>query len=240
MQTTRTLVMIYSLAPSRQARDKQVFGSRNQQAAVTLFDRLEGRIQSVAGKTGLPTLIIYDHQQPGTTFGERYAAAFTQVFSLGYDQVISVGNDIPALSEHHILLAKEGLDSGQTVFGPSRDGGDYLIALSKSAFEEKSFASLPWRTDRLHEALLQLYAKTSPVTCLEYLVDIDTAESLADSMTQALDHTFRKFLKALLKSLAKIEFHATCQRYSPLLLFAGPRRAPPQNHFVWIEPELFG
>lgn len=228
MQTTRTLVMIYSLAPSRQARDKHVFGSRNQQAAVTLFDRLEGRIQSVAGKTGLPMMIIHDHQQPGTTFGERYAAAFTQVFSLGYDQVISVGNDIPALSEHHILLAKEGLDSGQTVFGPSRDGGDYLIALSKSAFEEKSFASMPWRTDRLHEALLLLFAKTSPVNCLEYLVDIDSAEALVDSMTQALDFIFRKFLRALLKSLVKIEFNRTFQLNSLPLLFAGPRRAPPQ------------
>lgn len=223
--------MIYSLAPGRQSREKHVFGIRNQQAAFTLFDRLEARIQEVADKTGLPTVIIYDHQQPGATFGERYAAAFTQVFSLGYDQVISVGNDIPALSEHHILLAKEGLDSGKTVFGPSRDGGDYLIALSKSAFEEKSFASLPWRTDRLHEALLQLHAKTSPVTCLEYLVDIDTADSLADSMTQALDLTFRKFLKALLKSLAKIEFFRTCHLYRASLLFAGPRRAPPQNFF---------
>ncbi|MBS4040905.1 MAG: DUF2064 domain-containing protein [Flavobacteriales bacterium] len=229
MQTTRTLVMIYSLAPSRQARDKQVFGSRNHQAAVTLFDRLEGRIQSEAGKTGMPTMIIYDHQQPGTTFGERYAAAFTQVFSLGYDQVISVGNDIPALSEHHILQAKEGLESGQTVFGPSRDGGDYLIALSKSAFEEKSFASLPWRTDRLHETIIQLFDKIGPVICLEYLVDIDTAESLADTMTQTLDFTFRKFLRALLKSLVKIEVFGTFQQDRLSLLFAGPRRAPPQS-----------
>lgn len=219
--------MIYSLAPNRQAREKRVFGKGNHHASVVLFDRLEGQIQTVVKKTGLPAVVIYDHEQPGTTFGERYAAAFRQLFSLGYDQVISVGNDIPALSERHILQAQQGLQSNESVLGPSRDGGDYLIALSKSDFEEKPFAALPWRTDRLHESLLQYFFKLRSVLCLEYLVDIDSAESLAYSVTQNLDHAVKKFLKSLLKSLTKIEFYGGVNFYRLSILHFGLRRGPP-------------
>lgn len=226
--------MIYSLEPNRQAREKLVFGKRNHQASVLLFDRLEGQIQTVVKKTGLPAVVIYDHEQHGATFGERYAAAFKQLFQLGYDQVISVGNDIPALNERHILQAQKGLQSNESVLGPARDGGDYLIALSKSDFEEKSFAALPWRTDRLHEALLQYLIKQRSVLCMEYLVDIDSAESLAHSITQSLDLAVKKFLKSLLKSLAQIEFYVGYYFYRLSILHFGPRRAPPQSA-VWID-----
>lgn len=231
MLSKGTIVMIYSLAPERQAREKRVLGRGNQHASFLLFDRLEGRIKSVVTKTGLPAVVIFDHLQPGASFGERYAAAFNQLFEAGYEKVISVGNDIPSLNESHIRLALDGLKKNQVVLGPSHDGGDYLIALSKNDFEEEKFISLPWRTGRLHFALEQLLSQRSLVSSLECLVDIDTSESLAISLKYRLDSQWEKFVKALLKGISQTESTYLSLTYRHSILHFGPRRAPPVTHF---------
>ena len=75
--------------------------------------------------------------QQGLNLGERMEAAFRHVFDLGYKRVGIVGTDSPDLplaymEEAFSRLAEEGVDA---VFGPSDDGGYYLLALQASSWE---------------------------------------------------------------------------------------------------------
>lgn len=69
--------------------------TKNLHAASLLINKAESSIQ----KSGIPVYHFHEQNQKGDTFGERIANAYQEVFDMGYEQVISVGNDCPDL-EH--------------------------------------------------------------------------------------------------------------------------------------------
>lgn len=226
--------MIYSRAAARQAREKHVLGKANIKASYQLFDRLEGQVRQVVADSGLPSILIYDHQQPGRTFGERYAAAFNQLFELGYERIISVGNDIPGLSVDHLLAASEELSQGRQVLGPTEDGGDYLIALTKEAFQKDQFALLPWRTDGLHRELLNQLSEVSAVSCLDYQVDVDSWESLNAGLKKGVLDSWAKLVRIVLRSLSNIKIESLFFDTSNGIIDTASLRGPPEKVFVWV------
>ncbi len=92
--------------------------------------------------SGLPIIFSQDCNQLGNTLGEKLAHAFQLAYESGFENVIAVGDDTPGLQTSHLLQASEILRSGQMVLGPSRDGGLYLLALSKSEFDGVALASI--------------------------------------------------------------------------------------------------
>ncbi len=69
--------------------------------------------------------------QSGADLGERMAAAFETAFTRGFARTVLVGADCPVLSATLVRAAfRELASSADAVFGPSDDGGFYLIALS--------------------------------------------------------------------------------------------------------------
>ncbi|MEL6132462.1 MAG: DUF2064 domain-containing protein, partial [Bacteroidota bacterium] len=107
----------------------------------------------VAHQTGLPVIWIDSDQQRGDSFGERLRHAFEDVFALGYQQVIAIGNDCPHLSAQEILAAAESISTGDLVAGRAADGGVYLIGLHCDQFSPQAFQSLAWETTRLQQTL---------------------------------------------------------------------------------------
>ena len=51
----------------------------------------------------------------GATFDDHFDDAFSQLFALGYESVVSVGGDIPTLPKSHITQRS----SGSTTSSPS-------------------------------------------------------------------------------------------------------------------------
>jgi rSAM/selenodomain-associated transferase 1 len=71
--------------------------------------------------------------QRGGSLGDRLANAFDDAFRRRYRAVVIVGSDIPDLPSHSLRTTLEALKSGtdQVVIGPARDGGYYLVGLTR-------------------------------------------------------------------------------------------------------------
>ena len=69
-------------------------------------------------------------RQRGQELGERLESVLTAVQALGYDQVAAIRADGPGIPSSYLSDTFTLLDDPQTdaVFGPSEDGGYYLIA----------------------------------------------------------------------------------------------------------------
>lgn len=87
-------------------------------------------------------------EQRGANLGERLLAAVEHILLNGCDVAIMVGSDaplIPLLScVHAWRWLAENPARDRAVFGPSGDGGYYLIALSRPL--RPLFSSIPWST----------------------------------------------------------------------------------------------
>jgi hypothetical protein len=104
--------------------------------------------------SGLPVLEVPGRRQRGRGFGERLANALADAFARGYDRVIAVGGDCPHLHEVDWEDAARRLDRGEPVLGPTPGReGVYLIGLTRSQFDRRAFAALPWKTPALFQAL---------------------------------------------------------------------------------------
>ena len=85
-------------------------------------------------QTALP-FFISDGTAHGSSFSQRLEGALAQVFSQGYQNVLVVGDDCPALTWRHLNKAVCLVQAGQVVLGPSHDGGIYLLGLTIEHFQ---------------------------------------------------------------------------------------------------------
>jgi rSAM/selenodomain-associated transferase 1 len=113
--------------------------------------------------------------------GERMLAAFEEMFANGSDVCCIIGSDAPDLPIAYILEAYRLLEMQHTgaVFGPSRDGGYYLLGLCQ--VWPKLFANISWSSCAVLEQSLAaaLASGLSPALLPEWQ-DIDTVEDLRD------------------------------------------------------------
>ena len=89
--------------------------------------------------------------QRGDAFGERLTNAAEDLFAVGFDSVCLIDSDSPtvpqrAFSDAARLLSQPG---DRIVFGPSDDGGYYLIGMKK--LHHRVFEEIDWSTERVAE-----------------------------------------------------------------------------------------
>jgi len=123
--------------------------------------------------------------QQGNDLGERMKDAFEKSFSLGFENVVGVGTDIPDLTPEIISEAFLTLNHSDTVFGPADDGGYYLLGMKKlyrEVFDDKE-----WSTPTLlTKTFSSLDNNSVTYSSLKSLNDIDTIEDLEQSSIQFL------------------------------------------------------
>ena len=109
--------------------------------------------------------------------GARMSAAFDEAFRRGADRVALVGSDVSGLTRDDVLAALPSLDNHDLVLGPARDGGYYLIALSRARPE--LFRGLAWGTSAVFAATMERAAALGlSVRVLEERRDIDTPDDV--------------------------------------------------------------
>ncbi|MGB0915147.1 MAG: TIGR04282 family arsenosugar biosynthesis glycosyltransferase [Crocinitomicaceae bacterium] len=128
--------------------------------------------------------------QSGDDLGQRMMNAFEDGFAKGYKRIIGVGSDLPDLTAEVMESGLKALKSSDTVFGPSEDGGYYLIGMRQSTpciFENK-----PWSTEELlNITLAELQENGYSTETLITLNDIDNIEDLkASSIAKEFKHLF--------------------------------------------------
>ncbi|MBA4301579.1 MAG: hypothetical protein C0433_15975 [Cyclobacterium sp.] len=113
--------------------------------------------------------------QSGTNLGERMKNAFAHLFAKGYSSVAIIGTDCPDLTGRDLNSAFLALSQSDLVVGPAKDGGYYLLGMSK--FIPEIFNNIPWSTSRVLELTLNLAEKLNlDYEFLQILSDIDNLE----------------------------------------------------------------
>lgn len=111
--------------------------------------------------------------------GERMQSAFEEMFSDGSEVCCIVGSDAPDLPTSHVLNAYRLLETRQAdvVFGPSKDGGYYLLGVRKPW--PQLFADISWSTAKVLEQSMAAARKLQlTIGLLPEWQDIDTVEDL--------------------------------------------------------------
>lgn len=104
--------------------------------------------------------------QRGATFGERLASSAEAAFSLGFDQVLITGIDVPVARASDVFAA---LAHARAVVQPSQDGGINLIALH--APERELLSAIQ---PRQRDVLQRCRAYFDSLIVLEVSSDIDS------------------------------------------------------------------
>ena len=179
--THKTVILIFADEAKNDAKRKNLC------AATAAFDFLIEKTTQVVQQSALPYILHTRNFQEGKTFGERYKHALQSAFEKGYENVISIGTDTPALTTMHLLQAAQSVLEGQVVLGKSYDGGFYLLGINKHAFAKArqphthhtSFEQLPWNSGNVARALVKLLNQEhNNVFYLEKLHDLDSFDDL--------------------------------------------------------------
>jgi rSAM/selenodomain-associated transferase 1 len=118
--------------------------------------------------------------QEGSDLGERMKQAFQKGFEKGYDTIIGIGSDLPDMNVDMLEEAFYSLEDSQTVFGPSADGGYYLLGMNQlhdCIFDNKAWSTVGLLNDTLNE----LEKENISYSLLTELNDIDTLDDLIES-----------------------------------------------------------
>jgi rSAM/selenodomain-associated transferase 1 len=117
--------------------------------------------------------------QQGESLGERMSHAFQHLFANGFQNIILIGSDLPALplaffDRAYGLFEKSAAD---VVLGPSADGGYYLVGMNR--MNTTIFDGIGWsRNDVLAQTIQNLAGVGLKHELLPECYDIDTAHDL--------------------------------------------------------------
>lgn len=193
---SKTAVLIFTNSPELDAQRKHILHGEH------LFEQLNTNLIQKVKRSRLPYFISTDKTQIGQTFGERFYNAINDVFSSGFDQIITIGNDTPQLQTQHILKAQEAIKQNKTTLGPSADGGFYILGIHKKTFNDLDFKNLAWQTSQLFSQIKSaLEQLENNVLYLETFNDIDNVESLRQ--IQNFIHQISAQIQGLISKLIK-------------------------------------
>jgi len=127
--------------------------------------------------------------QRGKDLGEKMWDAAATAFRRGARRVVIVGADCPSLSAGTVRRAFLELSTGASVvFGPSADGGYYLVGLACP--DERLFRKFTWSTPTvLLDTVARCRALSIPFSFLPPERDVDTGEDLLALREWARTHS---------------------------------------------------
>lgn len=147
-QISKIALLVFIRDAHDEARLKPIFKndeSRNNQ----LYTYLNQRITSVAKESTYDFYVISTQKQVGNEFGERFKNAFKSIFEMGYDAVVSVGNDVPQVNEQTVDQVVTGFESHDVVLGKTTSNGAYTVGLTKYAFSKCDFDAVDWSSNNV-------------------------------------------------------------------------------------------
>ena len=186
-------LIIFAKAPVKEIVKTRLKGYLSDEARMKLYTWLLERIIRETDRIGLyRTFIAFTPPDRGDYFlsrgyesfpqsdgdlGERMKNAFMYMFERGFRKVIICGVDIPDLTGDIIEEAFRRLDKYDLVFGPTRDGGYYLIGMNPPV--KDVFSHVRWSTEwTLSDSLKRAKALGLHVHLMKTLRDIDRPEDL--------------------------------------------------------------
>lgn len=106
--------------------------------------------------------------------GQRMAKCLAR---FGPNPALIVGSDIPDIDRKHIAAAFDALRTNELVFGPSDDGGYWLVGAAQGARVGALFDDVRWSTEHALADTLKNLRPGVRVAMLEPLADIDDGDA---------------------------------------------------------------
>ncbi len=172
MTQSKTCILLFARTPESEIQHKLLSQktSINKRISQLLYNRTKQVLRSL----DVAHYHISESQQVGGSFGERFSNAVAKVFSEGFDHVIAIGADCPNINKRLLDQAIQNAQKGQCTLGPAKDGGAYLLSISKDHFDASTFESLPWESSELAKAYTQYLDRVDiHLNLLETLADLD-------------------------------------------------------------------
>ena len=104
---------------------------------------------------------------------------------------VVVGSDAPEIAPRHIAAAFRALGRRDAVFGPSPDGGYWLMGLRRRP-APSTFRRIAWSTERALAETLAALPRRARVGYLDALEDVDDGDSWRRWRARALSSRSRK------------------------------------------------
>ncbi|WP_099203364.1 TIGR04283 family arsenosugar biosynthesis glycosyltransferase [Miniphocaeibacter massiliensis] len=115
--------------------------------------------------------------QKGNDFGEKMYNAIKFVLDKNYKSCVLIGTDIPEIKKEYLENAFKGLNNKDIVFGPTKDGGYYLVGMNKP-IEEAFKNQIYGKGTVLENTVFRLKNKNFKIEYVKELSDIDTIDDL--------------------------------------------------------------
>ncbi len=177
----QTAIIYFSRSAGEEVKHKRftVAGQRgNLFVAQTLYAH---SLKQVKG-AGFPHFLYDECNQHGAGFGEKMANAFAEVFALGFENVIAVGNDTPALKSEHLIKAAHKLACHAFVAGATQEGGCYLFGINRNNFNFEVIKNVSWQTKHLMQDLKTTFGQA--MCLLPLLFEVNSASALKTLLQQ--------------------------------------------------------
>lgn len=194
----------------------------------SVMDILNARALKTIKSSGLDYYHFTEREQRGNNFASRFTNSIQDVFEMGYESVICLGNDTPLLTVNLIEKAAIALKNGHTVKGKSLDGGLYLIGLHRNDFNATTFKNLAWQTPQLATSFNHYIKELNRnLVVLQSLQDIDSTAALHQFM--AGKDARIEIVGLLLNTLSRkqISHHHTAQKTIQVALLQPANKGSP-------------
>ena len=184
---TKTAIILFANLPEFEARAKSFSNCSSQKTTHQISQVLTQHFYHLAQQSSADAFLIDSSIQKGKNFAERITNAFSDTYAKGYENVICIGNDCPALTLKQLEIAVEQVEKNKVVLGPTKDGGAYLISIPKSCFKAESFSQIKWQSSKTYEGLKNLFQSIrADVLETEIFSDIDQPEDIFNASNQTI------------------------------------------------------
>lgn len=140
-------------------------------------------------------------KQRGKDLGQKMHNAFVDVFNEGYQKTVIIGTDCLTISAKDIMRTIRQLNRYDCVFGPSADGGYYLVGLRKPI--KTLFTAIQWGTDQVLAQSVRKLSKTGKTwNFLKKQRDIDYKADLRYLKSVKMNRAPIPHTRSALKDLA--------------------------------------
>ena len=230
MQSTKKIAILFFSRKVAQESKFKTFVPDNAKKNEDFSRILITKAEKALSSTELPIFHFHEGNQKGKTFGERLANAYQEIFDLGYKSVVAVGNDSLDIANVNWLSIANQLAAGKSVLGPTLRGGTYLIGITKTLFNKKAFAALPWQSRKLFKSLKASLTLSGEVISLQQGRDINTfidVKAMLHSTKEVLDTAFARLIKWILNLKSELKIKHGLEIITCPLLIYSPFRGPP-------------
>ena len=148
-------------------------------------------VKEAFDKLGVWPMEIHFLCDTGSTFDEHFNDAFSQIFAMGYESIVSIGGDVPTMPKNHIIQAFDWLDYFQRigepgfVVAPCQECGTSLVGYSYNTpnmnhtgiyYNMDGRPALDGYVEKLQEANI-------PSAFFDPVADIDEVSDLAHAIS---------------------------------------------------------